>query len=494
MATGQLSGVVGRLRRHFRRAVLVQDGGGMTDGQLLECFVARRDEAAFEALVRRHGPMVLGVCRRLVGHSQDAEDAFQATFLVLVRKATSIGQRELVGNWLYGTAYRAGLEVKAARRRAKERQVSAMPEPVAIDDADAGRELRPVLDQELNRLPDKYRVPVVLCDLEGRTRRDVARQLGIPEGTLSGRLTTARRKLAKRLGRHGVTLSAGALAMLLAPNAASASLPASLVVSTVQAAALLAAGKPVAAAASAHVAAITEGVLNAMLMTKLKVTAAFLIVIGLLAVGSGALGYSALADPAADQPPAAAEQPRTPEAADGQGTQDKPREQSRGGTTVAGRLEGVDAEKNNVTISTFNRQAGVSTDKTYPLAKDAKSLRDGKEAKPADLKKGGRATLTLSADQKAVVAVSVVGGTTQVALKSIDAEKNTVTFTAETRQGKVDRTLQVAKDAKVTLEGKEAKLADVKAGTVVVLTFSADDANTVIQIQTPRRRGQDGEE
>src|SRR5262245_14060918 len=272
MATGQMSGVV----RHLRRAALLQDGGGMTDGQLLECFITRRDEAAFETLVRRHAPMVLGVCRRVLRHPQDAEDAFQATFLVLARKAAALGQRELVGNWRYEAAYRAAMEAKAVRRRVKERQVSAMPEPVAAEEAEVWRDLRPVLDRELNRLPDRYRVPVVLCDLEGRTRRDVARQLGLPEGTLSGRLTTARRLLAKRLARHGVALSAGALAAVLSQHAAAAGVPAPLVVPTVQAAALLAAGETAAGLVSAKVAALTEGVLKAMLMTRLRVTAGVL--------------------------------------------------------------------------------------------------------------------------------------------------------------------------------------------------------------------------
>jgi RNA polymerase sigma factor (sigma-70 family) len=123
----------------------------MTDGQLLECFVTRGDGAAFEALVRRHGPMVLGVCRRVLRNPQDAEDAFQATFLVLIRKAASIGRRELLGNWLYGVAYRTALDARAAaaRRRARERQVSPMPEPQAGDGADVWRDLRPLLDQEL---------------------------------------------------------------------------------------------------------------------------------------------------------------------------------------------------------------------------------------------------------------------------------------------------------------------------------------------------------
>jgi RNA polymerase sigma factor (sigma-70 family) len=187
----------------------LRDGAGMTDGQLLECFLSQRDDAAFECLVRRHGPMVLGVCRRVLHHVHDAEDAFQATFLVLARRAASLRDRELVGNWLHGTAYRAALEAKAARRRVKERQVRAMPDPETMDKADWA-ELRLVLDHELNRLPEKYLAAILLCDLEGRTRKEAARQLGVPEGTLSGRLTTARRLLAKRLAGRGVTLSGGA--------------------------------------------------------------------------------------------------------------------------------------------------------------------------------------------------------------------------------------------------------------------------------------------
>src|SRR5262249_51181418 len=156
--------------------------------------------AAFAALLRRHGPMVLGVCRRLVSNASDAEDAFQATFLVLARKAASVVPRELVGNWLYGVAYRTALKAEAlsARRRAVERQVEAVPDPPTSPEQ-VGRDLRPLLDRELERLPAKYRVPVVLCDLEGRTRREVAGQLGIPEGTLSSRLAAARKLLAGRL-------------------------------------------------------------------------------------------------------------------------------------------------------------------------------------------------------------------------------------------------------------------------------------------------------
>src|SRR5262245_55728521 len=237
MATGQRRQVL----QHLRRAVLLRDGAGLTDGQLLECFLRRRDDAAFEALVRRHGPTVLGVCRRVLRNRHDAEDAFQATFLVLARKAAAIASRELLAGWLYGVAYNIALKANAAnaRRRARERQVTAMPEPEAAQQ-DLGSDLQPLLDVELSRLPERYRAPLVLCDLEGKTRKEAARQLGWPEGTLSGRLWRARAALAKRLAQRGLVLSGGALAAVLAQGAAPACVPAPLVASTVRAATLFA--------------------------------------------------------------------------------------------------------------------------------------------------------------------------------------------------------------------------------------------------------------
>ncbi|HEY1861009.1 MAG TPA: RNA polymerase sigma factor [Gemmataceae bacterium] len=283
MATSRMNGVL----RHLQRAVIRRDGAGLTDGQLLDGFLVDREEAAFEALVRRHGPMVLGVCRRVLADPHDAEDAFQATFLVFVRKAASIAQRGLLANWLYGTAYRTALEARATRlrRQARERTVRVMPDQEAPSMNDSWEHVQPLLDRELERLPDKYRVPVILCDLEGKTRKEAARQLGWPEGTVSGRLARARTLLARRLGRHGLAFSGGALAVALSQNAASASMPASLVSSTVKAAACVAAGQ--AAAVSAPVAALTKGVLKAMLMTKLKIGTAVVLAVGLLGVGVG---------------------------------------------------------------------------------------------------------------------------------------------------------------------------------------------------------------
>lgn len=255
----------------------------LSDGQLLESFLARRDEAAFEALVRRHGPMVLGVCRRVLGNFHDAEDAFQATILVLLRKASGIRPRERVGNWLYGVAFRTALEAKTmnARRRAKEKQAGR---PEAQPSA-AVPELSPVIDQEINRLPEKYRLPIILCDLEGRSRKEVAAQLGWKEGTLSGRLSRARALLAKRLVRRGITLSATGLAAALAQAPAAAYLPITLARSTTKTVLLIAAGQ---VSPTATVAALVRGVLRAMLLTRLKIVTAFLMVLivaGLVAHG-----------------------------------------------------------------------------------------------------------------------------------------------------------------------------------------------------------------
>jgi RNA polymerase sigma factor (sigma-70 family) len=291
---------INRIVEHLRHTVLARDGANLSDGQLLDCFVARREESAFEILVRRHGPMVLSVCRRVVGNHHDAEDAFQATFLVLVRKAASIQPRELVGNWLYGVAYQTALRAKtiAAKRGARERQVTHMPEAKAVPQG-VWLDLQPLLDQELSRLSDKYRVPIVLCDLEGKTRKEAAQLLGVPEGTISSRLARARTMLAKRLTRHGVTVSAGALAAVLSQQAATAHVPATLVCGTLKAAGAFAAGGIV----SAKIALLTEGVLKAMLISKLKSATALLVILGIMVlsyvVAAGGPGDANDGNPAA---------------------------------------------------------------------------------------------------------------------------------------------------------------------------------------------------
>lgn len=307
MATGRAGSVI----RHLSRAALFQTGTGLTDGELLECFIARRDEAAFEVLMRRHGPMVLGVCRRVLRNDADAQDALQATFLVLVHKASSVVPRALVGNWLYGVAHNTALKAKAMKRKrlAKEREAGATAR--AETPNEEWPQLNALLYAELSRLPDKYRVPIVLCELEGKLVREAARQLGWPQGTVASRLSRGRALLAQRLARRGLAISSGVLAATLAQGAALASIPARVVMSTVRAASFAAASKAAAAGVvSAKVAALTEGVIRTMLVTKLKIATALLLVLATVGVGVGGFAYQTLAgQPAASGPQQAQEGP-----------------------------------------------------------------------------------------------------------------------------------------------------------------------------------------
>ena len=280
---------------HLRQTLTAAEAG-VSDELLLRRFLAERDETSFALLVRRHGPMVLGVCSRVLGHRHDAEDAFQAAFFVLARKAGSVVKRASLAGWLYAVAYRIALEARAmnARRGKVERQVEVMPQP-QIAPAEP-QDWKPLLDQELSRLPEKYRLPVILCDLEGRPRREVARQLSLPEGTLSSRLATARRMLAGRLARYGLSLSGGALASALS-GGASAAVPSPLVSSTAQAALLAAAGQ---LAASLPAAALMRGVLQSMFIAKLKLIAGAMMVV--TALGTTGLVYRAAGQPAPAEP------------------------------------------------------------------------------------------------------------------------------------------------------------------------------------------------
>jgi RNA polymerase sigma factor (sigma-70 family) len=247
--------VLGTVLQHVRQSVLRHDDAGQTDGTLLECFITQQDEAAFEGLVCRHGPMVLGVCRRVLQNEADAEDAFQATFLVLVRKASSIRPRGMVGNWLYGVAQNTARKamIMNTRMRAREREAGARPKPEAA--SEDWQQQQVLLDQELQGLPDKYRAPIVLCDLEGKSIKEAARHLGCPPGTIGTRLARGRNLLARRLACRGLTLSGGMIGMILSEKAASASVPLPLVTSTVKAASLFAAGQAASSVVGAKVAA-----------------------------------------------------------------------------------------------------------------------------------------------------------------------------------------------------------------------------------------------
>jgi RNA polymerase sigma factor (sigma-70 family) len=208
------------------------DSGNQTDRQLLKDFTDRKDEEAFAELVRKHGPMVLGVCRRMLRNQQDAEDTFQATFLVLARKAGSVRNPEALPNWLYGVATR--LAIRSRRRRTRE---EPLLEPSAVADR-AGRakdELEPVLHEEIGLLPDKFRIPVILCYLDGKTNEEAALHIGCPAGTVFSRLARARKRLRDRLARRGLIVSSGLFSAVLAdlPGNADAAVPTELAAATV---------------------------------------------------------------------------------------------------------------------------------------------------------------------------------------------------------------------------------------------------------------------
>jgi RNA polymerase sigma factor (sigma-70 family) len=296
MADAQADIILG----HIRKLVAAQSQAQLPDQQLLRRFIGQGDEAAFSALVRRHGPMVLQVCRRVLHNLHDAEDAFQATFLLLARKAKSIRKQDSVSSWLHGVAFRLALRLNAAYGR--QRRVPESLDRSAADPADdvTWRELRALLDQELSHLPEKYRTPLLLCYLEGQTRDEAAHQLGCPLGTLKSRLERGRELLRRRLVRRGLTLSAALLPLGLSSTASSAPVPTLLVHSTIRAALRLAAGKAATTGlVSTQVAALVEGGLKTMFLTKLKIAASLVLSVS-IATGAGVLTHQAVAGKAPD--------------------------------------------------------------------------------------------------------------------------------------------------------------------------------------------------
>ncbi len=262
--------------------------GNLTDGQLLERFMARRDEGgecAFAALVERHGPMVLGVCRRILRDPHEAEDAFQATFLILVRKANAVRVSDSLGRWLYGVSRRVALQARAASVRRSSTEVPGSEAlAVSVPEPD-GAERLAALDEEIARLPEKYRAAVLLCDLGRLTHEAAARQLCCPVGTVESRLSRGRSLLRDRLTRRG--LAPTALGLGLSARSASAEVPAALAETTVRAALGFSTGKAVAVGAvSESIVHLMRGAMRAMFLGRLKVAALFLITVGVLGAGA----------------------------------------------------------------------------------------------------------------------------------------------------------------------------------------------------------------
>lgn len=274
MPTGQL----GNALRHLRQ-LMGGPGGDATDRDLLRRYADDRDEDAFRLLVRRHGPMVLGVCRRILGANGAADDAFQIAFLVLARKAGTTFWRESVASWLYGVAYRTAQKVRTSDlRRARHEQGAAALQPTAVEELPEARELRQVLDTELQRLPERFRLPVLLCCLQDQTVDEAAQHLGWTFATVKSRLQRGREMLRTRLQRRGIELSAGVLAALVTPGVVGA-VPPSLTSATMQAV--------FTGPLAAPVDLLLKGVLRAMMWNQLKFAVLVVAALGLIVSGVG---------------------------------------------------------------------------------------------------------------------------------------------------------------------------------------------------------------
>jgi RNA polymerase sigma factor (sigma-70 family) len=304
MGTASLNGFLQRLRK----AMAAETLAAFPDSELIDRFLADHEEAAFQALLHRHGPMVLRVCRRTLSGEHDVEDAFQATFLALASKARTLRKRESLASWLQCNAYHIALDAcKSRKRRRKHETVAAIPDrtPALADDV-VWKELRSVLDRELASLPERLSAPLVLCYLEGLTQDEAAARLGQSKSTFRRNLERARELLGSRLTQRGVTLSAALFAPLLSECVASAAVPSALAASTTEAAAALAAGKAIAALASARAILLAQGAIQPILPAKVKCACVLLLGAVLIGFGGAAMTKESLpVDPPAKRHPIA---------------------------------------------------------------------------------------------------------------------------------------------------------------------------------------------
>jgi RNA polymerase sigma factor (sigma-70 family) len=382
------------------RAVGARDVEGVPDSELLERFVGQRDEAAYELILRRHAGMVMGLCRRILADEHEAEDAFQAVFLALARKAGSIRKRGSLTSWLYKVAYRTALTAKGSARPPSEPLVApprfAGPGP---SEQAADAEFRQLVDAEVSRLPEKQRLPILLCYMKGRTSEEAARELGCPVGTIDSRLARARDRLRDRLSRRGVLLSAGAVAAGLTQTA-QAGVREPVVIATVKAAGLAALGKPAAGAVGASVTLLADKVLKALWWTRVKIAASLLAVVGLLGAGAGLLthavwmGHSTAVSQSIVQTPG-----------DGAGEQPPavlPRVDFRGAVVITQAAE--EGQKSKGVVGWVMLEDGRDRSKLRKAAVRITSdtiieVRSGKDNRPGtfeDLKKGAAAEVTFA--------------------------------------------------------------------------------------------------
>lgn len=474
---------------------------GLDDRLLLERFSAG-DESAFTVLVERHGGLVMGVCRRVLRHTQDAEDAFQATFIVLAKKAGKIAWQESIAGWLHGVACRIAFQIR--REQARRRLRNHPLEEPAVDPPDpAWSEIKPALDEELDRLPARYRMPLILCCLEGKSRDEAAAALGWSVGSVKGRLERGRELLRSRLARRGLTLSAGLAALLVIGESAGAAVPLSLSLATVRAGLAMSAGQTTLV--SSPVLSLAQGALHAMFMSKIKIAAAVACAVLTIGLGGGYATHHVLAGTQRDSgAPAnqrgheiAAGQRNEPGAAE---TQTRSEGGERGGREAGnfhtGLVTEIDAAKKTITFQTGGRGEAPST-QTFELAKNVKVTfitgRKSKEGKLADVPLKTVIRAKLDGTKKIVEAIEVTIATTASGVVS-EIGADSITLTSGGRGGdEKSATYALAKDVKAqyrlpggTGRGEAnitpIKLADVTPKTAV--TVQLDDELKVVQTIT----------
>jgi len=369
MGSGPSAAVLKQLRSLLQAGTV----GGLTDGQLLEQFVQRRDETAFAALVERHGPMALRVCRSRLGDRHDAEDAFQATFLVLAQKAPSIRKSEAVAGWLLGVAGRVSAKARSAARRRMIAEQKIKPRPDAISD-ETDPQPWAELYEELERLPDKYRLPLVLCHMEGLTYEQAAMRLGCPVRTVQSRLTRGRERLRGRLVRRGLASSTALAQSSLLPKTAPLTVPGWLNDVTVQVALRFANFKGAAAGTSPAAVILAKEVLRTMFLTQINTVAKLAVLFGLLGAG-GWLAWPKGTSPMLDAPPkrtARREQATPPPNDQSAPKKETPRYQMRGTVRLEGTDQPIAGAKLQVDLGTFDlkgdmREAVTDADGHYTI-------------------------------------------------------------------------------------------------------------------------------
>lgn len=448
-----------------------------TDRELIARFHQERDESAFAALVDKHGPMVLGVCRRKLRDSHAADDAFQATFLILAKKAGKVRWQESLGGWLYQVAVHVCRKVLTRSAKRGVVDLTATAEPAAAPTPPPS-ELSAVLDEELRALPQSYRDPIVLCHLQGLTVEEAAKALAVSEGQLRGRLFRGREKLRERLAKRGVALSVSALVVSLTAGTARAVPPALRAAATTG---------PV----STSVLTLTYEVLSAMSHTKYQLlVASAVLVAGLFVTGA------AVKSVAADQPDRSAEVPapaakpaplpppvqNTPAPKDEDDKKPEEKIDRREGT-----IKSVDASRNKLVFVSDEDDAKI--DITADIDTRTQITVGRRAAKLGELKEGMKAEVCFKGNDKVALKVAAVWPHLDAEVKGVDAAANKLTIKTEGKNGfDFDFTFEVAADAEVTMDGIPVGLADIKQGGTVKLEFAADK-KTVVAIEAPAKSG-----